>query len=70
MIAVFSAPIAAFAFGDRVVAFVCIFFALMVVWSHWSNIMRLAGGTEPKIGQKRPPSPHADMVGHNGGPFL
>jgi len=52
LIAVFTAPIAAFAFGDRIVAFVAVFFALMVIWSHWSNIMRLIGGTEPRIGQK------------------
>ena len=54
IVAVFAAPIAAFAFGDRIVAFVCVFFALMVVWSHWSNIMRLLRGTEPRIGQKTP----------------
>ncbi len=52
--AVFSAPIAAFAFGDRIVAFVAVFFALMVIWSHWSNITRLLNGTEPRIGQKKP----------------
>lgn len=51
--AVFSAPVAAFAFGDQVVAFVAVFFALMVIWSHWSNIMRLISGTEPRIGQKK-----------------
>jgi glycerol-3-phosphate acyltransferase PlsY len=53
LIAVFTAPIAAFAFGDRILAFVAVFFALMVIWSHWSNIMRLIAGTEPRIGQKK-----------------
>lgn len=53
LVAVFAAPIAAFSFGDRIVAFVCVFFALMVVWSHWSNIVRLAKGTEPRIGAKK-----------------
>ncbi len=69
LLAVFAAPVAAFIFGDRIVAFVCVFFALMVIWSHWSNIMRLISGTEPKIGQKKPPSPQ-EMMGHNGGPYL
>ena len=69
LIAVFGAPVAAFAFGDRIVAFVTLFFALMVIWSHWSNIIRLVSGTEPKIGQKKPPSEN-EMMGHNGGPYL
>ena len=48
-----------------------IFFALMVVWSHWYNMVRLVNGTEPKIGQKKPPVPAVpEMVGHNGGPRL
>ncbi len=54
LIAVFSAPVSAFLFGDRIVAFVCVFFAIMVIWSHWSNIVRLVSGTEPRIGQKKP----------------
>ncbi len=53
LVAVFGAPVAAFAFGDRITAFVCVFFALMVVWSHWSNIRRLLNGSEPRIGQKK-----------------
>lgn len=68
IVAVFSAPVSAFLFGDRIVAFVAIFFALMVVWSHWYNMVRLVNGTEPRIGQKSlMPDP---MIGHNGGPSM
>ena len=69
LVAVFSAPVSAFLLGDRVVAFVAIFFALMVIWSHWYNIVRMLNGTEPRIGQKKPQA-EPDMAGHNGGPSL
>lgn len=51
--AVIAAPIAAFAFGDRIVAWVAVFFAAMVFWSHRGNIARLLNGTEPRIGAKK-----------------
>lgn len=51
--AVVAAPIAAFIFGNSLVAWVAVFFALMVFWSHRENIQRLLAGTETKIGAKK-----------------
>ena len=52
MLAAIAAPAAAF-FLDRI-SFAMLFagFALLVLWKHRANIVRLAKGTEPKVGRK------------------
>ncbi len=46
------APIAALAFGHRVLALLALTIAVLVFWKHSANIARLRSGTEPRIGRK------------------
>jgi glycerol-3-phosphate acyltransferase PlsY len=53
MIAMMSVPISAyFIVGNREIAILCIAIFLLVVIRHWSNIRRLIGGNERKLGEK------------------
>jgi len=51
MAAALTAPIAAFALHSSYFA-LFVGFALLVVWKHRENILRLRKGTEPRIGSK------------------
>jgi glycerol-3-phosphate acyltransferase PlsY len=53
MIAMMSVPISAyFIVGNREIAILCIAIFLLVVIRHRSNIRRLIGGNERKLGEK------------------
>ena len=52
MAAALSAPVAAFAFGQREMALMLAGLALILIWKHSENIARLRDGTEPRVGQK------------------
>lgn len=55
MTAALSAPIVAFAFHSSY-APLLLGFALLVLWKHRENILRLTKGTEPRIGSKISPT--------------
>src|SRR5437763_3273108 len=50
--AVISAPITAAVVGDKPLFPMLLGFALLVLWRHRENILRLRHGTEPRIGRK------------------
>ena len=52
MIAVISAPITAAMIGERALLPMLLGFALLILWKHRENILRLRKGTEPRIGSK------------------
>ena len=52
MVAALSAPISAAILGERLLFPMFVGFALLVVWKHKANIIRLRTGTEPKVGKK------------------
>ena len=52
MTAAVAAPVAALATGSGAYAPVLGALALLVLWLHRANIVRLRSGTEPKVGQK------------------
>jgi len=52
MTAAVSAPITAAILGERILLPMLLGFALLVVWKHRENILRLRKGTEPRIGSK------------------
>ncbi len=52
MAAALSAPVAAFAFGQREMALMLAGLALILIWKHRENIDRLRAGTEPRVGRK------------------
>jgi acyl phosphate:glycerol-3-phosphate acyltransferase len=52
MIAAISAPVSAALLDDRLLFPMFLGFALLVVWKHRENIVRLRAGKEPKIGKK------------------
>jgi glycerol-3-phosphate acyltransferase PlsY len=52
MTAVISAPIAAAMIGERTFLPLLLGFALLILWKHRENILRLKKGTEPRIGSK------------------
>ena len=52
MAAAISAPISAAVFGDDVRFPMFLAFALLVVWKHRENIVRLKAGKEPRVGKK------------------
>jgi glycerol-3-phosphate acyltransferase PlsY len=52
MIAAISAPISAAAFGEQLLFPMFLGFALLVIWKHRENIVRLKTGKEPKVGRK------------------
>jgi glycerol-3-phosphate acyltransferase PlsY len=52
MTAAISAPIIAALLGERGLVPLLLGFALLVLWKHRENILRLRKGTEPRIGSK------------------
>ena len=52
MTAAVSAPIAAAILGERTLVPMLLGFALLVLWKHRENILRLRKGTEPRIASK------------------
>ena len=52
MTAALSAPVSAAIFGERLLFPMFLGFALLVIWKHKENIVRLRAGTEPKVGSK------------------
>jgi len=50
--AALSAPVSAAIFGDRLLFPMFLGFALLVIWKHKENIVRLRAGTEPKVGSR------------------
>jgi glycerol-3-phosphate acyltransferase PlsY len=53
MAAAASAPIVAAVTGDVAVFPTLLAFALLVIWKHRENILRLKAGTEPRIGKRK-----------------
>lgn len=51
MAAAISAPVSAVIFGDQLRFPMFLAFALLVIWKHRENIVRLRAGTEPKVGK-------------------
>jgi glycerol-3-phosphate acyltransferase PlsY len=51
MAAALSAPISAALLGVKHLFPMLLGFALLVVWKHQTNILRLKAGTEPRIGK-------------------
>jgi glycerol-3-phosphate acyltransferase PlsY len=49
-----SAPLAAWLLGAPDLSLFFLAAALLIDWKHRANIVRLANGTEPKIGRKQP----------------
>jgi len=56
IIAAISAPIVAAIPGERGLLPLLLGFALLVLWKHRENILRLRKGTEPRIGSKTSPT--------------
>jgi glycerol-3-phosphate acyltransferase PlsY len=52
MSAAVSAPVAGALLGEYPLLPVLLGFALLVLWKHRENILRLRKGTEPRIGSK------------------
>ena len=52
MAAALSAPVSAVVFGDRLRFPMFLGFALLVIWKHRDNIVRLKAGKEPRVGKK------------------
>lgn len=52
MLAAVAAPVAAAALGYFDLTLLFVFFAMMVLWKHRQNIVRLIDGIEPRIGEK------------------
>ncbi len=52
MAAAVTAPLSAFVFNVRSLLLMLLGFALLVLWKHRENILRLRQGTEPRIGSK------------------
>ena len=52
MMAAVSAPITAAILGDELLFPMLLGFALLIIWKHRENILRLKAGTEPRIGRK------------------
>ena len=50
--AALSAPVSAAIFGDRLLFPMFLGFALLVIWKHKENIVRLRAGKEPKVGSR------------------
>jgi acyl phosphate:glycerol-3-phosphate acyltransferase len=48
------APLASALLGQFDLALFFLAVALLIAWQHRANIVRLANGTEPKVGQKKP----------------
>jgi len=56
MAAAISAPVMALILGNRILIPLLLGFAVLVVWKHRENIVRLKKGTEPRIGSKTSPT--------------
>jgi glycerol-3-phosphate acyltransferase PlsY len=56
MAAAVSAPVTAAIFGDSALFPMLLGFALLVLWKHRENILRLMKGTEPRIGSPTSPT--------------
>jgi glycerol-3-phosphate acyltransferase PlsY len=52
MVAAISAPVTAAILNDDALFPMLLGFALLVLWKHRENILRLKKGTEPRIGSK------------------
>jgi glycerol-3-phosphate acyltransferase PlsY len=52
-----SAPVSAALWGDRSLFPMLLGFALLVVWKHRANLVRLKAGTDPRIGRVSAPGP-------------
>ena len=52
-----SAPVSAALWGERSLFPMLLGFALLVVWKHRANLVRLKAGTEPRIGRVSAPGP-------------
>lgn len=52
MAAALSAPVSAAVLGHRMLFPALIGFALLVIWKHRANILRLKSGTEPRVGRR------------------
>ena len=52
MTAALSAPVSAAIFGERLLFPMFLGFALLVIWKHKENIVRLRAGTEPRVGSR------------------
>ena len=52
IVAAVSAPIAALLLGRGELALLLAGFALLIVWQHRANIVRLRAGTEPRVGRR------------------
>jgi len=52
MAAALSAPVSAAIFGEDVRFSMYLAFALLVIWKHRENIVRLKAGTEPRVGKR------------------
>lgn len=52
MIAAVSAPVSAAVLGEQLLFPMFLGFALLVIWKHRENIVRLKAGKEPKVGKK------------------
>jgi glycerol-3-phosphate acyltransferase PlsY len=53
MTAALSAPLAALILGNQTLVPMLLGFALLVLWKHRENIIRLKAGTEPRVGRAR-----------------
>jgi glycerol-3-phosphate acyltransferase PlsY len=56
MAAAVSAPITAAVLGNETLFPMLLGFALLVLWTHRENILRLKKGTEPRIGTRTSPT--------------
>ena len=52
MLAAASAPVSAAVLGEQLLFPMFLGFALLVIWKHRENIVRLKAGKEPKVGKK------------------
>ena len=52
MLAAASAPVSAAVLGEQLLFPMFLGFALLVIWKHRENIVRLKAGKEPKVGSK------------------
>lgn len=51
--AAISAPVSAAVFGRESLFPMLVGFALLVIWKHRENLLRMKAGTEPRIGRRR-----------------
>ena len=62
LVAAALTPIAAFALGQRDVAAMTLFLALLIYWRHHANIARLIRGEEPRVGDKKEKAEKSDKA--------